>query len=228
MDATEQPIPINGEVDTQPSKLREMGLSGLHIWPDDGFGVDKADDALYHCQSGVILRLKPVSSVLIRTRVRSIPVPLVPMYHNPTTEREEENWTAPEYIAALTKYDQDVAEVNIGTLFLLGTEVVSVPPSVATWESTAWSTPLTDREIWGDLAMAVPDSGQKRYIFWMTYIALRDVEAAEVSTQIRILGGAIPEEAVKEAMDSFRAGDRRDATVGVDTPNRQQRRTKRR
>jgi len=208
----------------RPQLLKDNSLSPLHIWQENGFGVDKDDPTQYHTQSGVVLRLKAVSSVLIRTRARALPIPRPPMYVNPQTEREEENWASPDYITALTEYDEAMAQLNMGTLYLLGTEVLTIPPGVPAPEDTTWSDQLSDPEIWGKQAMSIPQGGGKRYIMWLMYIALRDEELAEVGTQIRILGGAVPEEAVREAMDSFRHGDRRNGDNGVGPTNRAQRR----
>lgn len=209
-------------------RLREMGIYTLHIFEEHGYGLEEQDNTVYHCKSGLVLKLKPVSSVLIRARAKTVPYPKPPMYYNPTTERDEENWGSPEFVDALTKWDVEQAELTMGTLFLYGTHVLHLPEDIPDYQDHSWSDSLEDKEVWGEHAMTgIPPKGDARYIRWLEFIALRDEEAMEIGAQIRILGGAVPEEAVQEAMDSFRGNNRgtTDNRVVPVSTNRKQRRS---
>jgi len=201
----------------------------IKIVDDKDFGVDASDPSIYRCRSGLVLRLKPVGSLLIRQRSLAIPTPEPPMV---TTDsgREEPHYGAPSYIRALQDYDEEVAKVNMGTYFLLGTEVLERPDDIPDVDDESWSRRLEDPETWGDQAMSIPRVGSDaRYIFWITNIALRDIEIAEIGAQIRVLSGALSEAVVKEAMASFRnidnTGSNSTGRVEPTKLNRAQRRT---
>lgn len=198
------------------------------------YGVDSDDRSIYHCRSGVTLKLKAVSSMLIMKRGEQIPEPIPPTVTD-DHGREEPYYGAPSYQQAIREYNEKISFMNMGTNFLLGTEVVNLPPNFPGYLSKVWSDPLEDQVIWGDTAMKIPSDEGGRYIYWMSYIVLNhDIELMEVAAQIKILGGAVPESAVKEAQDSFRSlsGQRTNTRVAATngeqrSPNRATRRSTR-
>lgn len=191
---------------------------------DHSYGVDSDDSSIYHTRSGVTLKLKPVSQMLVTKRGQSILIPEPPMVTD-DRGREEPNLASPSYAKALREYDEKVAYVTMGTLLLFGTEVIGdLPPDVPPLQDKSWSDRLENKVTWGEQAMEIPTDPDGRYIFWMGYIVLRDIEATEISTQIRVLGGMVPEQAVREAQDSFRSVSGGDTNNGVAPLNRAQRR----
>ena len=189
------------------------------------YGIDPNDNTIYRTRSGVVLKLKPVSSMLINKRSDMVPVPVPPKI-TLDNGRTEDNYADRDYVKAVNEYDRKIADINVGTVLLMGTEVVSRPDSVPDVNDRAWSDQLSNPDTWGEFATQVPESGDARYIFWMAYIVLRDIEAAEVGSQIRVLGGAVNEDMVKVAMSTFRGDAQRPTNPGVDTkPNRAQRRS---
>lgn len=190
---------------------------------DKVYGIDDTDPSIYHCRSGVVLKLKAVSSLLIAKRAEQIPEPVPPTVTD-DHGREEPYYGAPSYQQAVREYNEKISFMNMGTMFLLGTEVVSLPDGFPDATSKLWSDPLEDQVIWGDTAMKIPTDPSGRYIYWISYIVLNhDIELMEVAAQIKILGGAVPEAAVKEAQDSFRGISGERANTRVATTNGEQR-----
>lgn len=195
------------------------------------WGIDPQDDTIYRTQSGVVLKLKPVSSNLVLRRSSGVPVPEVPLRHwrveGETEDRSEPNYSDPEYVKAVGEYNTRISYINMGSYMLLGTTVLELGSEIPPLESSVWSDMLSNKATWGDDAMDIPPYDEEhkdaRYIFWMVNIVLRDIELAEISRQIRVLGGMVEEEAVREAMSSFRGLQEGTTDRGVE-PNRQQRR----
>lgn len=203
---------------------RVTNATSVFFSDDHSYGVDRDDPSIYHTRSGVTLKLKPVSQILVTRRANEVPMPEAPIIVD-DRGREEPNLSSPSYARALREYDENVSKVVMGTLLLLGTEIIGdLPPDVPAMEDTSWSERLGNEVTWGEQAMKIPTDHDSRYIFWMGYIVLRDVEITEIPTQIRILGGMVPEGAVKEAQDSFRSLSGGDTDNRVATPNRAQRR----
>lgn len=194
------------------------------------FGLDPNDKTLYHCQSGVKIRLKSVSSVLTEKRGSSIPVPKVPMHRwrveGEAVDREEPDYANPDYMAAIKDYNQRVSYVVTGTYLLFGTEIISLG-DVEPCESEVWSRRLGNKATWGEDALDIPPDDDEhhdaRYILWLTHVVLRDIEYKQVLDQIQILGGVVGEDLVQTAMRSFRSDEERPTDSGV-AANRQQRR----
>jgi hypothetical protein len=199
-------------------KATSLNLSG-----DEIFGVDKDDSTIYHSRSGVTLKLRAVSAMLIARRAQDIPMPEPPVIVD-DRGREEANLASPSYLKALREYDEKISFVNMGTMFLFGTSVLALPDDFPRMEDKSWSDPLENRVTWGESAMTIPTDHDGRYIFWMTYIVLNhDIEIVEVPAQIRILGGSVPMQAVKDAEDSFRNLSKRDTNTGVGATTGEQR-----
>lgn len=195
----------------------------INLTDNKTFGVDNVDPSIYHCRSGVTLKLKAVSSLLIAKRSEQIPEPIPPTVVD-DHGREEPYYGAPSYQQAVREYNEKISFMNMGTMFLLGTEVIDLPPNFPSAESPVWSDPLESTDIWGDTAMKIPSDKEGRYIYWISYIVLNhDIELMEVSAQIKILGGAVPESAVKEAQDSFRGISGERTNTGMATTNGEQR-----
>lgn len=188
--------------------------------------LDPNDNTIFTTADGVVLKLKPVSQVLIAARGRDIPIPEPPMIAIEEKDgREEPYYGAPSYLKAMEDYNTRVNDLARISLLYLGTRLVEVPDDFPTPESTGWSEELEDPAVWGQDAMKVPTDVSERYVFWLSYIALaRDNDLVEVIAAIRSLGGSVTQLAVLEAMDSFRGSTTGTTDTGVATPNRAARR----
>lgn len=158
-------------------------------------------------ESGVVLRLKPVSPITLRDAAAHLVRPAVPVVEIPDTGgRTEPNPNDPEYIEALNKWTADVSEAGFTVALILGTEVESLPDGMPSWESDDWIEGLrAAREIVpGAPPLNVRTTGKGRYLDWLRMYAISTNTDAFRLSRLLTTGVTLTEEEVQSAADSFR------------------------
>lgn len=155
--------------------------------------------------NGIVLKLKPVSGLLLRRASSQVPKPEVPMWENTEAGRMEPNPNHPDYVAALNDYTEAVGMAAMNVMFIIGTAVLEVPEGFPTQESDTWLEALQFLDI------AVKDNGPGRYLDWLKYVALADAEdLIALADAVARLSG-LTENDVMSAVDSFRGREIRGA-----------------
>lgn len=151
--------------------------------------------------SGVVVRCRRVSPLLLQQAGAAIPEPKVPTFFNENRQQEEENPAHPDYAAALNQRQQDVGNASINAAILMGTEIVEPLPA---------GFPAQDDETWisklAVLGVHPPiDTPYERYISWMRNLVLASND--DLRVVMRACSGDIlvQEEDVAKAAASFRS-----------------------
>ena len=176
-------------------------LNSISVTPDK-----KLDE--FVTENGVHLKLHKVREIVITDAVNRIPLPTPPVVYIPEKEREEPNPNDPSYKAEFDRiaYDRGILATNV--LITMGTNVLFVPPNVEPIESTTWSEDI--EQLTG---LTIPNRGRGRYLAWLKYYVLTDVELLDLMQRVQRFSGAVPEAAVTEAIESFRDNSPRDSNT---------------
>ena len=162
--------------------------------------VEEVQDDTLTLQSGVVLRLKPISPGLLRRAAAKIPEPEVPRVYLDEKQREEENPNDPRYLQALGERSEKQALAQMDVAILYGTDVKLVPKGVLKSDGD-WAEPFLEDRILSEVDL---DSFRKRYLNWMLFYALRGSDEAKLFARIIALCG-LTEAEVAEVMASFRS-----------------------
>lgn len=196
-------------VNRKGSNVAEAIDRALDALPNGG---DDGDPTVFVAATGVRLKLKRVSQMIVADAKRRLPEPRVPKWINPDKEREEENPNDPAYVEALYNYRYDTSMLALRVYLIMGTEpILPLPSGMVPAESTEWS----DAIMAADDGVEIPESGPRRYFCWLKYYALPDDEVMQVMTKIIRLSGKTLEEDVRRAQESFRGNPTGDTTNGV-------------
>lgn len=173
----------------------------------DGLKAGEPDPSVFVAGTGVRLRIKKVSQMIIADAKRRIPVPQIPKWFNPDKEREEENPNDPAYLTAVNNYNWDTAMLAMRVYMILGTEIIEpLPPNVLPPESTKWS----DMIFAADPDADIPADGPRRYFAWLKYHAFDDEDQTRILQAVVRMSGQVSEDDVRVAQDSFRGQSTRD------------------
>lgn len=159
-----------------------------------GKEVAESGNDVFKAPFGAEYTLEAVATPLIQAVSLRIPDPPVPTIYNKDMEREEENPTHPDYIAALEKAEQDRGLAMIDAMVLFGIKIITPPTS------DEWVQNLRFMERKGLLDLAgydFDDPYEKMYIFKKFIIANNDL-VSKISKK----SGVSPEE-IKQQENSF-------------------------
>ena len=93
----------------------------------------QGDTEIVTLSTGVVVRLKPVSSSLVEEMKAAIPMPDVPVVWIEAKEREEENPNDPRYIEAVEEVNRKRADAIFDALCTFGVELVDGLPEDDLW-----------------------------------------------------------------------------------------------
>lgn len=168
-------------------------------------------DGIFTASTGLQLKLKKVSRMIILDATRKLAIPQPPRQFIESKGREEENPADPAYQTAYNSYMYDIGMIGYATYFILGTVPVSMPDDLEPSEGTTWSDNI--QAVHEDLN--IPEKGPRRYFAWLKYYALNEQDQnALLQACIRYSGGTL-EADVKEAQASFRDIQAGDTAAGV-------------
>lgn len=158
--------------------------------------------------SGVVLRNKKFSRLILQAILDKFPYPEAPKVHIREKDRYEVNPNDPRYKEQVAKIDEQRSMAIIDAVIVFGTEIVSVPDSVMPIENDDW---VDELEIIG--VTVLKENKKARYLAWIKYVAMVDTEAdlAKVMAVFSRMVGA-SEETVAQAIENFRSVQERNAT----------------
>jgi hypothetical protein len=158
---------------------------------------------LLKLKSGVVLKLKPVALQAIWDAMAKIEMPKVPVEFIESKGRTEENPMHPDYIAAMEKYDGDRTTAAQDVMWAMGTELMEVPEGFQRPEDEWWSEKVEF------LGIEVSDKKARRYLQWLRYWAITDIEdISNFNIEMARVSGTSEEDVAKMA-ESFRSDQKR-------------------
>lgn len=158
--------------------------------------------------TGVRVKLKRVPQGLIEEVVNRVKDPKVPVYFDPEKEREMPNPSDPDYLNAKAQAERDRSVAAIETIVLFGIELLDGLP-----EDDDWLTKLkfmARRGLFDIDEYDLDDPLDKEFLY-KRYIALSDEDFIMISSTV---SGAIDEEEIRKARQSFRDDALRDGDNG--------------
>ena len=170
-------------------------------------GEELQIDTCLELQSGIVLRLKPVSSGLLRKAAARIPEPEVPRVWLAEKDREEENPNDPNYLAALVARGEKQGLAQMDVAILYGTSIETIPEGAYRPDDEEWSADLLEDGFLTDEDLS---SYRKRYLNWVLLYACRGGDEAKLFGHVIILCG-LTEAEVQEVLASFRSRSLRGA-----------------
>jgi hypothetical protein len=93
----------------------------------------RGEDDVFTLSTGVVVRLKPVSSSLVEEMKSAIKMPAVPVVWIEEKEREEENPNDPRYIEAVEECNRKRADAVFDALCMFGVDLVEELPEDDSW-----------------------------------------------------------------------------------------------
>lgn len=167
----------------------------------------QGDSEIVTLSTGVVVRLKPVSSSLVEEMKGAIKMPPVPVVYIEAKEREEENPNDPRYIDEVEDVNRRRADAIFDALCTFGVELVDGLP-----EDTMWIKKLRFLEKRGTLDLSGFDLEDD---FDLEFLYKRYVAVAGTDLQtIGGLHGFRPME-VARARATFLDNETRDSDRGV-------------
>jgi len=160
-------------------------------------------------KSGVVLKVRRVSTHAIREAVMRIEEPQPPMVFLEDKGREEPNPEHPDYKKAMAQHAEAIGLAAANVTLLMGTTVESVPDDVPKQEEDDW---IDNLEFFG--ITVDKNNPRARYLAWLRFCAINTDEdmVRTLYTVAKVTG--VTEEDVDQAVQSFRR-----ATVwGADKP----------
>lgn len=156
--------------------------------------------------NGIVLSLNMVAPLLISDAARRIPKPPVPMIYSEEKDREEENPTHPDYLAALIQWQGQRDEAGLSVALIMGSAVSHVPDGLYGPDDDGWIDAIDAS--YQAIDMEPPaidrDRPKSRYLSWLRLYALPTEEDIVRISKILTSSVAVSEEDVREAVDSFR------------------------
>lgn len=140
-----------------------MGVKELNT---DQAGV--SDPGLVTLSSGVVLRVRAVSTSLFADLMAEMEPPKPPVVYIESKGREEENPDDPDYLAAKQAHQARVAKAMSDAVIVLGTELESLPAGFPGPGDPTWNAQMR--------ALGRRFEGQQdQYLAWVKYQAGKDV-----------------------------------------------------
>jgi len=130
--------------------------------------------------TGVVIRCKAVSGLILSRIYEQRPIPEVPTRINPDTERAEPNPDDPEYLSDLDERNMALLGQINKAFVILGTEVASLPKGMEGPDGDEWVKTLES------IGLSVSDDRRSRYREWFLTTACAD--AADGASVIRTVG----------------------------------------
>lgn len=183
----------------------------LRSVPEHDSSTDRPD--IYKTRSGIVLRLRKVAPFILRDVAKNFPEPKIPRVPNIDKGPGvlEENPNDPGYVRELNERAQAIGDVTNAILLVRGTTIEYVPDTVEKLDDSNWSDDV--KEFAG---LDVPDSGRRRYLCWLKYVALDEgQDYMKLVQKIMSLGGETMEVAVAQATEEFRPNTARNADNGI-------------
>lgn len=186
------------KVDVTPVEEPKLGITKFKT---GGEGKD-----LITLSSGIVLRLKSVPPETVRRAGEKIPKPKPPVVFIESKGREEENPFDPDYAKALEEWIEQCGNSRMDSILVLGVEIHHLPEGVDGPDDSNW---LEELEYLGIANPLATENKLARKLDWLKCYALRTGDdIIKVANQLYRKVGAVTEEEVLLAMESFPGGNR--------------------
>lgn len=153
----------------------------------------------YTTELGVVLKLRRISTDVIRRAWTAIPIPKPPDVWIEDHGRYEPNPVDPGYNNELNLYNNKVNSCIHQIVMMRAVDIVlPLPPEVPGPDSDEWTEGL-------DEFFDMPKGRLARKAMWLLDYILDDRERDEIIGNIMKISNMVPEDKVDEAMDSFRS-----------------------
>lgn len=150
--------------------------------------------------SGVVVRIKKVSPMLIGNIQRKYKPKEPPALYDENLGRETRNPNHPDYLRYLDDLNEEfslrAAEVLIGA----GVQVIKVPEGVPTLDSDEW---MEDLELFL-YDEDIPQKGRGRELAWLLYVIFTDLEEMSEVSRLVARKSGISKEEVQNQIEGFR------------------------
>jgi hypothetical protein len=162
-------------------------------------GDENGSVGIVTLSSGVVLKIKPVSPLLLLRLASRYEEPQVPMAMDDTMGRETPNPLDPDYLAAKKAYDLRLTQAMVDGFVMYGTELESAPEEIGT----------PDEDRWVNMLKAVGEETDPENEFWryMTWIETQAIKSDDdMKSLIEEVGrmSGVSERDVNAAADNFR------------------------
>lgn len=165
--------------------------------------------------NGVLLRIKPVPPLAMRTAALAVPQPQPPRVWIATkgTDKNDPNdrgWEAnpddPDYRIAVQQWMTDSDEAALRVALILGTEIIEVPDGIVGPDSDDWIAQIDGvfaaSGVTGPPLRREPEAA--RYLDWLRYYAIPSDEDLFLLTRVLLTTTVVTEEALRDALAAFR------------------------
>jgi hypothetical protein len=164
----------------------------------------------YTLSTGIVLNLRPVPPRVRSDAMAKVPRPEVPKVFIENLGRTEENPDDPKYRQDLIEWSNEQFMRGFQVSLVLGTSVNFVPPDRYRPEDDAWIDEIEAAAlVTGNDATVRREPEKARYLDWLMYHALGNEEDHSMLTALLYSVSLVTEEALAEAIDSFRSNSRR-------------------
>ena len=163
--------------------------------------------------NGIVLRVKPVSPLLLRRATIHVADPKVPVVMIEEKGREEENPNDPDYLTAVADARTARGFAAMNVVLATGLAVESIPDGIPRPADDSWLEMLEAAEIEADVATSA-----KRFRLWCEVVALITPEDFEQVSLVALRLMGLTEEEVSQAVESFRSPEGRGVDPALPAP----------
>lgn len=166
---------------------------------------------LYTTSTGVVVRIRPVSRLLVTQVKTAIKDPKPPVLMIEEKGRPEPNPNDPFYVEALIDAQIRRTVAVIDLILALAVEVVSIDGRTIPYDSEGWAEAIAESGI------EVPTEPKKRYGAWLKYIAIPIEEDLALILQKAQRQVFTLEADVEDSSNQFRSDETRNSDLGIPT-----------
>jgi hypothetical protein len=155
--------------------------------------------------TGVVFKIKKAPSLAFQTIVANLKKnePKVPILENKNKGRKEENPNDPDYLKAITEYDNKTNLALLDAAIILCTEIDSLPEGFEKPEDPAWFENMAVAGI--SIEQLGIDHKRQRYLSWVKFHAApMDEDILAFNKEIARLNG-VSEGDVTAAMAAYKS-----------------------
>jgi hypothetical protein len=152
--------------------------------------------------TGVVLKPKPVSTMVFGSIMRKFSRPKPPTTFNEDTGRKEVNMSDPIFVQEMSDWENNTASAIMDAMILMGTEIIKVPESM---EGPVGNTWVEELNLIG-ITLKNNDSARERYLNWVKHFASPTADDLnQIMEKVGRLSG-VSEADVTDAVEKFRSG----------------------
>jgi hypothetical protein len=160
---------------------------------------------LVHLSSGVILKTKPVSILLLQNVLLRFPQPEIPVIFDDIRGESIKNPNHPHYVEQVKHNELEKTNAVIDVAAAFGTDVEFAPDSMPKLEDDVW---LDDLAYFG---IDVADSPRARYLAWLKFFAIVNTDDFnKIATSFSVVVEGSEEGVAKAIEENFPSDEERD------------------